>query len=454
MKGLTQAYRNELALMPHILKMEQRGINLNGAALAADSDYYWGVLDEIDDKIHAKLGRIIDVDSNAQLADAIEAGGFSKGFATTATGKRSTAKSSLIEAIADPELLGLLLVRGSTATCLRTFYQPWLVQFNNHGRLYMKWNQIRNYTDTGARTGRLSSSPNLQNIPVEWEKLRAKLKELGFDLNCIREGFDLPSMRKYIVPDPGKIFIGRDYFAQEMRLLAHFAGGILLEELRANPKKDIHMLAANLAGISRKEAKTLGFAVLYGAGVGRIAESLEMSVPEATRIRNEYLRAMPEIKKFAAQLTADSKLGIPVTTLGGRQYYVEAPKQVAGVWRHFEYKLTNYKIQGSAADQTKAAMLAFCKEADEDQELVLTVHDQLVEQVPIANIERGRELLRKAVDGAYADVLKYTIISDESAGLNFAEMVDLETGKPIPQDRVVDALGPQNADWYNAMKGA
>lgn len=214
------------------------------------------------------------------------------------------------------------------------------------------------------------------------------------------------------------------------------------------------MLAANLAGITRREAKTLGFAVLYGAGVGRIAESLEMTVPEATRIRNEYLRAMPEIKRFAAQLTADSKLGIPVTTLGGRQYYVEAPKQVAGVWRHFEYKLTNYKIQGSAADQTKAAMLAFCKEADEDQELVLTVHDQLVEQVPIANIERGRELLRKAVDGAYSDVLKYTIISDESAGLNFAEMVDLETGKPIPQDRVVDVLGPQNADWYNAMKGA
>ena len=175
---MIEAYRRELRLMPHILKMEQRGINLDGPRLAVDTDHYWNVLDELDDKICEKVGKVVDVDSNAQLADAIEAAGLSKGFATTPTGLRSTSKESLIGAVADPILLGHLLVRGSIATCLRTFMQPWKVQYEQHGRLFMKWNQIRNYSDTGARTGRISSSPNLQNIPVEWEELRSQLAKI------------------------------------------------------------------------------------------------------------------------------------------------------------------------------------------------------------------------------------------------------------------------------------
>jgi DNA polymerase-1 len=418
---MEQAYKRELRLMPHILKMEQRGIRLDGPKLQADTDYYWRVLDLIDDKIQTKLGRTVDVDSNADLADAVEAAGLSKGFASTPTGKRSTSKESLVGAIADPELLGLLLVRGSTATCLRTFFQPWLVQYQAHGRLYMRWNQIRNYTDTGARTGRISSSPNLQNIPVEWEGLRAQLTAIGFDLNSIEEGFDLPSMRKYIIPENGRVFIGRDYSAQEMKLLAHFTNGALLESLKADPGRDIHLIAAEIAGISRKAAKTLGFAVLYGAGVGRIAESLGISVGEATAIKYKYLGALPEIKTFQQQLTNNAKMKMYTETLGGRRYYSQQPALVMGVMRSFEYKLTNYKIQGSAADQTKQAMIDYCED-DGPGELILTVHDQLVAQAPIEYLEQERARLERAVNGSFQKVLRYEVRSDESIGYNFAEL--------------------------------
>mgnify|MGYP003417387925 CR=1 FL=1 len=173
---MIEAYNRERRLMPIILEMEQRGINLNGAALAHDTNHYWFVLDDLDERICTKLGRQVDVDAGEQLADALEAAGLSKGFAQTPTGKRSTAKDSLIAAVGDNELLGHLLLRGSIATCLRTFMQPWLVQYQEHGRLFMKWNQIRNYSDTGARTGRISSSPNLQNIPVEWEELKEQVE--------------------------------------------------------------------------------------------------------------------------------------------------------------------------------------------------------------------------------------------------------------------------------------
>ena len=406
-----------MKLMPHILAMEQRGVCLDAAKLAVDTDYYFDKLDELDGQICEAVGKQVDVDSNAALADAIEAAGLSKGFAQTPTGKRSTAKDSLIDAISDPTLLGRLLVRGSIATCLRTFMQPWLIQANDHGKLFIRWNQIRNYTDTGARTGRLSSSPNLQNIPVTWEQLRGQLESIGYALE-----FELPNVRQYIVPRDGYVFVGRDYSAQEMKLLAHFTDGALLEALRADPKKDVHMIAADIAGITRKVAKTLGFAVLYGAGVGRIAETLGITVTEATIIKRKYLAALPEIKVFQDKLSKAGRTGNFVTTLGGRQYYVQAPAVVNGVMRSFEYKLTNYMIQGSAADQTKEAMRYFAeKSAGEIGEIVLSVHDQLVVQVPRDNLDAGRALLKQAINVSYQEILKYTVTSDEAIGNNFAE---------------------------------
>tara|TARA_R110000868_G_scaffold5782_1_gene33939 strand:- start:17514 stop:18767 length:1254 start_codon:yes stop_codon:yes gene_type:complete len=413
---MKRAYLNEMKLMPHMLRMDQRGVHLDVEALTRDVDYYFLKLEELDDQICQTIKRQVDVDSNAELADAIEAAGLSKGFATTPTGKRSTAKESLIGAIADPQLLGRLLVRGSIATCLRTFMHPWLLQAQAHGKLFIRWNQIRNYSDTGARTGRLSSSPNLQNVPVVWEALLAQLAHIGYTLE-----FPLPSVRKYIVPRPGYVLIGRDYSAQEMKLLAHFTNGALLESLRADPGRDIHLIAAEIAGITRKVAKTLGFAVLYGAGVGRIAESLSIGVSEATAIKKRYLTALPEIKSFQQELTTAGKTGNYIETLGGRQYYVQKPAIVAGVFRTFEYKLTNYKIQGSAADQTKQAMYDYCTSPGRG-ELLLSVHDQLVIECPIEDLEFERKRLAMAVNNAYQDIVRYEIRSDESIGPNFAEM--------------------------------
>lgn len=413
---MRNAYANEIALMPHIARMERTGVHLNIELLAQDTDYYFGIMDKLDREIQDILKAKVDVDSNEDLANAIEAAGLSKGFAQTPTGRRSTAKDSLIGAIDHPILLGHLLVRGSIATCLRTFLSPWLIQARHHGKLFIKWNQFRNYTDTGARTGRLSSSPNLQNIPVEWEELRAQLAAIGYELT-----FPLPSVRKYIVPAPGYVFIGRDYAAQEMRLLAHFTEGALLESLRAAPTRDIHLIAADIAGITRRVAKTLGFAVLYGAGVGRIAEQLGISVGEATQIKSKYLRALPEIKEFSKTQSDLGRTGRYVETLGGRQYYVQSPSVVKGVLKTFEYKLVNYKIQGSAADQTKEAMYDYATHTKHG-EIVLSVHDQLVVQTPIEYLEEDRFVLAGAMNGAYQDILKYQVISDESIGYNFAEL--------------------------------
>jgi len=413
--GMLPAYRREIALMPHVLKMEQRGLCLDGELLRKDVDYYFAALDDLDQSICELLGAQVDIDSGAQLADAIEAAGMSKGFATTPTGLRSTAKDSLIGAINNTTLLGHLLVRGSVATCLRTFMTSWLAQYNAHGRLFVKWNLVRNYSDTGARTGRISSSPNLQNIPVEWEQLLAQLAKIGYVLP-----FPLPQVRKYIIPDTGKVFLDRDYSAQELRLLTHFAPGKLLKELEADPTADIHQIAAIIAGISRKEAKTLGFAVLYGAGVGKIAEALHITVQMATRVKEQYLKALPEIRELTRSVQAAGKNRSFITTLGGRQYYAQKPSIIKGVWKSYEYRLTNYLIQGSAADATKQAMLDYCQKTKHGM-LMLTVHDELVIQVDIEHAEAEAALLEACMNGSFQDVLKYKVTSTGSQGLNFSE---------------------------------
>ena len=411
------AFEREMKLMPHIQAMDSQGVCIDVPLLAHDLNEAYNELDWLDKEIDHILGRSVDVDSNDDLANAIEEAGLSKGFGSTASGKRSVAKDSLLEAVSDKTLLGHLLVRNSLATCIRTFMQPWLEQAKaTGGLLFIKWNQVRNYSDTGARTGRLSSSPNLQNVPDEWEKLQSQLDSIGYTLHA-----PMPRVRKYIVARPGHVLIGRDYQAQEMRLLAHFAGGALLESLQKDPTRDIHLLAAEIAGITRKVAKTLGFAVLYGAGVGRIAESLYISTDEAQHIKNQYLAAMPEIKILQSELSYRGRNGLPIRTLGGRHYMCEPPKEVAGRWRTFEYKLTNYLIQGSAADQTKEAMLRYALTTSYGW-LRLSVHDQIVVEVPEAALAREQKYLQEAVDGAFQDVLDYTVISTEAIGHSYADL--------------------------------
>ena len=410
-------YEREMRLMPVMLRMEQRGVHISLPALELDLVFYRQKLIELDDTIAARLGQRVDVDSKRELLAAILKVGLadtSKLHRTAKTGEYSAAKDSLFDAILDKELLMALLLRGALATCIRTFMEPWYdAAIRQHGKIYIKWNQIRNYTDTGARTGRLSSSPNLQNVPTNWEALLARLASLGVELP-----WAMPSVRRYIIPAPGYVFISRDYSAQEMRLLAHFAGGALLESIQADPSKDIHQIAAGIAGISRKEAKTLGFAVLYGAGVGRIAESLHISVDEATSVKARYLRAMPEIKQFSRELSMLASRGEPIRTLAGRTYYVEPPKEIQGRWRSFEYKLPNYKIQGSAADQTKQAMYAYSQRSKQGS-IVLSVHDQLVAEVPYDNVTNEMFLLEDAMNGAFQEVLRYKIMSDPATADNF-----------------------------------
>jgi DNA polymerase-1 len=145
-----------------------------------------------------------------------------------------------------------------------------------------------------------------------------------------------------------------------------------------------------------------------------------MTVAEATRVKEQYLKALPEIKELTKRVQDAGKNRSFITTLGKRQYYAQKPAVVKGIWKSFEYKLTNYLIQGSAADMSKQAMLNYCN-ATQYGSLMLTVHDELVIQVPVAYAEAEKGILEQAMNSAFQETLKFKIISTGSIGTSFAE---------------------------------
>lgn len=231
-RGMLPAYERERMLMPVLLRGEREGIRVKTAKLRRDvlryggrpspedGVYRGGVIGELDGRIRKRLRAPgLDVDSGRELAAALDKAGVMKSWRKTPTGKLSIAKESLLEGLGDRRLLAVMLYRGALATCVRTFMAPWLeTAERTGGTIHTNWNQVRQShsaggeADAGARTGRLSSNPNFQNIPTStspnYEKLVAALKRAKlFD-----ELAPFPMVRSYLAPDgPGEVFINRDY---------------------------------------------------------------------------------------------------------------------------------------------------------------------------------------------------------------------------------------------------
>ena len=388
-RGMLPAYRRELELAPILYEAERVGVRVDRARLAADTERYAGMLSKCEDSIRSKLiGEPID--TPAQVASALTKAGYF--LRKTPTGRISTSQASLEDAIKDDlSLLGMLRYRGACKTLLGTFMRPWLALSERDGHLHPSWNSVRgdNY---GTRTGRLScSTPNLQNVPTEFE----------LDYAGVLKDFDpLPFMRQYILPDPGETILAADYNGQEMRLLAHFAEGQAAEIYRADPRADFHEVAVKLvkerAGldIKRKQAKITGFSLIYGAGVKALSEQLGVSVAEGKAIKIAYLKAMVGLQDFQNSVSARSE----VRTWGGRIIPVESPKhnEDGSTWT-FNYKLVNHLIQGSAADQTKQSIIDYHTNPHYGR-FLMTVHDENVLSVPRPRILAEMDALSRAME--------------------------------------------------------
>ena len=422
-RKMGDAYNRERRLLPMLLDNSRRGIQVDRSAIIDDREQSEQALLDVD-KIIRKVLRApgLNPGSPQELIVAIEKAGKGGDWLLTPGGKPSANKNSLLQGVKDKKVLALLQYRGKLETALTLYLRPWNKMLaSSFDRLYTDWNQVR-AEGKGAATGRKSSSPNWQNIP---KYLKAE------DLSGTHGLPAIPTFKRYFYPDEGETWVRRDFSQQELRILAHMAGGELQQMYLNNPKIDFHQHAAdnmkhldlmrsdvqikvNRYDDPRGIAKMIAFSILYGMGNSELAYRLGISDAEARTVRASYLTLFPGLKRLQDQLAMRAKANEPFRTWGGREYYCAPPAFVDGRVRSFEYKMLNYLIQGSAADVTKEALCRLWEQSMPGR-LMLDVHDEISFSIP-GNAEQVKEHaieMGRLMCGIEMDV---PMLSDAEAG--------------------------------------
>ena len=390
----SEPYDRERSVMPILVRGTQRGVRVDRGRLAGDLETAHKALELTAERVRATLqAPSLNIASTVELAAALLSAGAVTRLLQTDKGNPSVAKDALIETVKDPELLRLLIHHSSLETIIGTFMQPWLEMSAADGRLHPNWNQVRSSEGKrkGTRTGRLSSdNPNLQNVPTEFT-------------DEVPEGIlPVPRMRQYLLPEEGHLWAKRDFSSQEVRILAHFEDGQLLDAYRQNPALDPHTMGQGFirenTGVlyPRKDVKITGFSIIYGSGVNGLSGQLHRPPNEAWAIREAYFQAFPGIKQLMRDTQSIGQSGRAIRTWGGRLYHREPSKD----GRDFSYKLLNYLIQGSAADQTKECLYIWDqiqRRAHKDVFLA-TVHDEINISVPADDWKEGMSRLKHAME--------------------------------------------------------
>lgn len=420
------AYNRERELMPILLQNEREGIRVNTKLLSQDAVTYRNSLDSADAWIRKRLQAPgLNVDSDEELAGLLDKHGIVENWVMTKTGKKSTAKKNLtVDMFNDAKLAQVLGYRNRLNTCLGTFILPWLEVSSKNGLIHTNWNQVRqNKADgfkQGTRTGRLSSNPNFQNIPNDFDDKGDGYKHPSF----IKSALELPLMRKYILPDKNNIFLHRDYNQQELRILAHFEGGDLCRAYNEDPGLDIHNFVRDAIArvtsrvLDRKAIKILNFGIVYGMGLEKLASGTKTTMEDAKIIKEAHRKGVPGVAKIEKEIRDLGRAGEPIVTWGGRLYFTEPPKEIKGRLQSFEYKLLNYLIQGSAADCTKQAIINYSKIKEEGRFLV-TVHDEMNISAPKNAAKREMKLLKEAMESVEFDV---PMSSEGKGGVSWGEL--------------------------------
>jgi DNA polymerase I-like protein with 3'-5' exonuclease and polymerase domains len=399
-RGMLPAYEREVALSPMLMDNEQQGIPIAKSRLHIDRLKYDGMLAGIEQQIYDGLGMTFNIGSGEELGAALLKAGYT--LPTTPTGRPSKSKESIEASIPNVRLKGLLLYRSALVQALSHFLRPWddTLQQTGESVIHVHWNQVKgasaNNIAGGTKTGRMSSEPNFQNLTTG-EK-RTDLIERVRSLTNLT--VDVPEIRSYVEAPKGYTLFGRDYSQQELRLLANFEDGPLQQAYNDNPDLDMHAFVKTLMrektgkDYPKKRVKNVNFGKIYGAGPGALAAQMGCSIEEAAEIRKAHEQALPSVVELTKLISRIGKIGQCITTIGGRQYFAETESN----GKSFEYRLVNYLVQGSAADQTKEAMRQWWRYTEgTDVRFLIQAHDELVGMAPTKEVKRASKRLNECM---------------------------------------------------------
>lgn len=410
--GLVSLFQDvEIPLIYVLIEMEENGVALDVAFLKRMSVDMQIQLDALQESIYKLAGERFNINSTQQLGRIL----FDKLKVHEELGKRlkrtktgySTDVNVLESLSAHPLPKSLLDYRQLTK--LKSTYVDALPKLINPktGRLHASFNQ------TVAATGRLSSSdPNLQNIPIR--------TDLGKEI------------RKAFVPEKaGWKILSADYSQIELRLMAHLSGDETLIESFLKGE-DVHRRTASeilnlppeqITDDHRRQAKAINFGIMYGMGAYGLASRLEISNEEAQAFISAYFARYPKVNQFMADTIALAhKDGFVTTLLNRRRYLPELKSDNRNIREFGERTAINTRIQGTAADLIKIAMIAILKRMKQEHlktKLILQIHDELVFEVPESEMDQLKSVVRTEMEGALQ--LHVPIQVDMGVGENWLE---------------------------------
>lgn len=397
----------EMPLVPILAAMENTGIKVDIKALRGLSDFFAKRLQEIEQKIYEHAEEEFNINSTQQLGVIL----FEKlGLETQKKTKKKTAYSTDVEvltALASDHELPALVLEHRTLAKLKSTYADALANLVNHktGRIHASFNQ------TGAATGRFSSSnPNLQNIPIRGEEGRK-----------IRETF---------IAEESHMLLAADYSQIELRLLAHYSDDPALIE-SFTKDEDVHVRTASeifslppeaITPDLRRQAKTVNFALIYGKTPFGLAKELQISQKMAKIYIDNYFAHYQGVQRFINETIARvAETGRTETLLGRVRYLPDIHSSNHNVRQAAERVAVNTPLQGTAADIIKLAMINMDKALKEKglkSKMLLTVHDELVFEVPENEIDTMRALCHDVMENVMA--LKVKLSVNVAYGVNWS----------------------------------
>jgi DNA polymerase I len=383
---LTQLFLElEMPLSRLLTELELRGVLVDVSLLGKLGAQIDTRLLELEREAQAIVGRPFNVHAPRQLETLLFDDLGLKPLKRTKT-SRSTDAATL-EALADEHPLPKVILEIRKLAKLKSTYieaLPGLVHADS-GRIHTRWGQAT------AATGRLASSdPNLQNIPIRTELGRA-----------IRSAFIAP---------PGHQLVSADYSQIELRVLAHLSKDpVLMESFHG--AEDVHTRtameifgvgAAEVTSEHRRRAKAVNFGVIYGQGESGLSKSLGIPRAEAAQFIAAYFRRYQGVRTFMEATLAQARQSRSVRTLLGRLRRVpDILSAHQGRRSAAERIVMNTPIQGTAADLLKLAMLKLAAPVTPGCRMILTVHDELVFEVPESELEAALPLIKARMESIY-----------------------------------------------------
>jgi DNA polymerase I len=398
----------DLPLVSVLLRMEKVGVRIDSAVLNKMSATLGAEIERVGEEIYARSGHRFNIQSPKQLGDVLFSKmGLPKPLKYGKGKVVSTAQDVLEELAAHNEVPRMVLEYRQLAKLKSNYVDSLPLLADGEGRVHTTFNQV------GTATGRLSSTnPNLQNIPIR--------TELGREI------------RAAFIAAPGCRLLSADYSQIELRLMAHFSDDPLLTHAYRTGE-DIHTLTASevfgvpaekMSKETRNRAKAVNFGIVYGISPFGLAAQLGIDQHEARLYIETYFDRYKGVREFIDRLLEETRRKQKVRTVFGRVRPIpDIQSRNANLRGFAERTAVNTPLQGTAADLIKLAMIRIDRKLTDRKlksRMTLQVHDELLFDVPEAEVDEVSSLVRREMEGVIE--LKVPLVADVGVGDNWRDL--------------------------------